>query len=357
MREKAFPLYQLYHCGMDLKQLSYFVHVAECGSFTRAAALLQIAQPALSRQVRQLEVELRQTLLTRNGRGVALTDAGKRLLEHSRGILHQVERAREDLDEMRGAPVGHVAIGLPPTVGRILTAPLVYAFQQRFPRATLGIVEGLSTYITEWLAAGRIDAGLIYNPSHTPQIDTTPLIAEPLYLIGPVVESPPPAPRSTAAGTTTSVKRGGRAGTRPAAPTPALKRSDPAPSSIGAPLALRDLPRFPLVMPSRPHAIRMLVENQLAGIGERINVAWEIDGIPAILDLVARGHGYAVLSLNAIRNDPARVRLTRRPIVKPLLVTALAIAVPAQRPLTPLAQKVVALIREIAPRELELAPE
>ena len=72
---------------MDLKQLEYFVRVAELGSFTRASIALDIAQPALSRQVRLLEVELRQNLLTRNGRGATPTEAGKLLLEHARGIL------------------------------------------------------------------------------------------------------------------------------------------------------------------------------------------------------------------------------------------------------------------------------
>ena len=79
---------------MDLKQIEYCVRVAELGSFTRAAVVLNIAQPALSRQVRLLEVELRQNLLVRNGRGAIPTEAGKVLLEHGRGILHQVERAR-----------------------------------------------------------------------------------------------------------------------------------------------------------------------------------------------------------------------------------------------------------------------
>ena len=82
---------------MDLKQIEYFVRAAELGSFTRASVVLDIAQPALSRQVRLLEVELRQNLLVRNGRGATPTEAGKLLLEHGRGILHQVERAREEL--------------------------------------------------------------------------------------------------------------------------------------------------------------------------------------------------------------------------------------------------------------------
>ncbi|MDO8284058.1 MAG: LysR family transcriptional regulator, partial [Rhodoferax sp.] len=98
---------------MDLKQLEYFVRVAELGSFTRAAIALDIAQPALSRQVRLLEVELRQTLLTRNGRGALPTEAGKLLLAHGRGILHQVERAKEELGRVRGSLAGRVAVGLP----------------------------------------------------------------------------------------------------------------------------------------------------------------------------------------------------------------------------------------------------
>ena len=98
---------------MDLQQLKSFVAVAEQASFTRGAQVLGLAQPALSRHIRSLEVELRQTLLTRNGRGAVTTDAGKLLLEHARGILHQVARAHEDLDQLRGGMSGRVALGLP----------------------------------------------------------------------------------------------------------------------------------------------------------------------------------------------------------------------------------------------------
>ena len=301
---------------MNLKQLEYFVHVAELGSFTRAADHLRIAQPALSRQVRQLEIELRQNLLTRNGRGVTLTDAGRRLLEHGRGILHQVARAREDLEEMRGAPVGHVTLGVPPTVGRLITATLVDEFRKRFPKATLGIVEGLSVNVTEWLVSGRIDVGLVYNPTPAPSIDTKPLVSEPLYLIGP-------------------------AGSRRT------------PRRSGSPVSLKEVATHGLIVPSRPHAVRMFVERALADIGERIQVALEIDGIPSILDLVAGGHGFAVLSFNAIRNDPLRERLLARPIIKPRLITTLSIATSAQRPMTPLGRQVVEMLRDVVPRELE----
>jgi len=100
---------------MNLKQLDYFVHVAELGSFSKAALVLDIAQPALSRQVRGLETELRENLFLRNGRGVALTDAGRRLFDHSVAILELVALAREDLGTSRDEPVGQVTVGLPET--------------------------------------------------------------------------------------------------------------------------------------------------------------------------------------------------------------------------------------------------
>ncbi len=156
---------------MDLKQLEYFVNVVDLGGFSRAARFLGVAQPAISRQVRSLEVELRQSLLLRNGRGAAPTDAGKRLLEHARGILQQVDRARREVDETKGASVGQVVVGLPPTVARHLTVPIVREFRQGYPRASLSIVEGLSSNIQEWLAVGRVDVGLVYNPTASPAIE------------------------------------------------------------------------------------------------------------------------------------------------------------------------------------------
>ena len=115
---------------MNLKQLEYFVQVAELGSFSKAAGVLDIAQPALSRQVRSLETELSQQLFLRNGRGVALTDAGKRLFDHSVAVLQLVEHAREDLGASRDEPVGRVVIGLPPSIGRQLTLPLIDRFRK-----------------------------------------------------------------------------------------------------------------------------------------------------------------------------------------------------------------------------------
>src|SRR6202035_4530916 len=100
---------------MNLKQLEYFVQVAELGSFSKAAVVLDIAQPALSRQVRSLETELHQQLFLRNGRGVGRTDAGNRLVDRGSPVLHLFRHAREDPGASRDEPVGRVTIGLPPS--------------------------------------------------------------------------------------------------------------------------------------------------------------------------------------------------------------------------------------------------
>src|SRR5260370_39141881 len=99
---------------MDIKQLRYFVRVAELGSVGKASDVLDIAQPTLSRQVRALEVELKATLFSRNGRGVILTPAGRRFLEHARGVLHAADFALIALNEGESAYEGRVLAGVTP---------------------------------------------------------------------------------------------------------------------------------------------------------------------------------------------------------------------------------------------------
>ncbi len=292
---------------MDLKQLEYFVRVAELGSFTKASLALNVAQPALSRQVRLLEVELRQNLLVRNGRGATPTEAGKLLLEHGRGILHQVERAREELGRVRGALAGRVAIGLPPSLSRVLAVPLTRAFREQLPEARLSITEGLSTSMQEWLVTGRLDIAVLYNAQPTQDIEITPLQDEELLLVEPRV--------------------------------PGLAEEPPPP-----PVELSEVARLPLVIPSRPNAIRMQVEAAMAAVGARPMIALEIDGVPAILDLVADGAGAALLSRNAVARSVRPSAYRTRPLTPPLR-TRLSLAISAQRPATLTQQTTQTLIR------------
>lgn len=303
---------------MDLKQLEYFVRVAEMGSFTRAALALDVAQPALSRQVRLLEVELRQNLLTRNGRGAVPTEAGKLLLAHGRGILHQVERAKEELGRVRGALAGRVAVGMPPSLARLLTVPLTRAFRQQMPDATISICEGLSVALQESLVNGRLDIAVLHNAQASPEIDTTPLQDEDLFL----VQLRPPG-----------------------------LHDQPMPG----PIALRDVASLPLVIPSRPNAIRMQVESEMANIGCRPQIALEIDGVSAILDLVADGAGSAVLSRHAVANSVRPSVYTLRAIDEPPLRTKVSLATSSLRPSTLTQRATLQLILQTA--ELVLRPD
>ncbi len=291
--------------GMNLKQLHYFVRIAELGSISRAAVDLHIAQPALSRQIRRLEIELQQTLLIRTGRGVRVTDAGKVLAEHGRGILHQVERARADLSRVKAGLVGRVALGLPPGLANTLTAPLVRAFYESSPDATLSISEGLSILVQGSLILGDLDVVLLYNAVPSPDIELTPLLDQNLYHVS------------------------ARAGKANAKSTP-----------------LAQLAEKRLVIPRRPNAIRMQLETQLATIGCRPRIALEVDTIPGLLDLVAEGIGDAVLPKISIDAFGRNVDFCLAPVVAPKLTVKLYSAVSARRPTTPTQQHLVRLVRE-----------
>lgn len=295
---------------MDLKQLEYFVQVAELGSYTRAANRLAVVQSALSRQVRSLEIELRQALFIRTGRGVTLTDAGRRLLEHGRGILQQVQRAREDIESRRGEAGGRVVIGLPPSIGRTLTGPLVKAFRARLPNATLSVVEGLSNYVLEWLAVGRVDCAVVYNVAPSPAVDLQPVLDERLYLVS--------------------------------------ARAEPGQGRlVGASIPLAEVAEHELVIPSQPHSVRMLLEAALAAEGRKPRVGLEIESVPAILELVQHDGLHAVLALNAIETSGSASAFRARPIGPPRLKTTLWIATSAQRPRGPLLDATGALLREL----------
>jgi len=290
---------------MNLRQLEYFVRVAEMGSFSRAAQALDIAQPALSRQVRLLEGDLRATLLRRHGRGVVLTETGRRLFDHGVAILERVAQAEEDMGADHDEPLGRIVVGLPPTIGRQLTLPLIDGFRSRLPKARLTIVEGFSTHIVEWIGAGRVDLGVVYNPEAQPAIEIVPVFDETLHLV-----------------------QAASVGSR-------------------APLPLRELSGFALVVPERLHAMRRLLETRAALAGVRLDIAWEVSSVPAIIDMVCAGHGCAVLTASAAAASGRGAELAVRPIVEPSVTSVVCLATSASRLATPLGRHTAKLLAEL----------
>jgi LysR family nitrogen assimilation transcriptional regulator len=303
---------------MDLKQLEYFVRVAELGSFTRAALQLGVTQPALSKHLRLLEVELRQNLLTRNGRGAVPTDAGKRLLEHGRGILHQVALANEDLNSARGELSGRVSIGLPPSLSRLLTVPLTKAFQAELPLAKLRLTEGFSVLMLEGLRLGNLDMSLLYNPSISADLEQTLLHEEALVLIS-----------NTGS---------------PVRPEPVEVQSKQS-------ITLQATSRLPLILPSRPNAFRQMLDHEMTRLGVKPKIVMEVDGLNAILSLVAEGIGHAVLPSYTLAHYPTDSFVVRA-ITEPKLTSQLMLVRPSQRPTTLTQQKAKSLLQLVVQQVL-----
>ena len=115
---------------------------------------------------------------------------------------------------------------------------------------------------------------------------------------------------------------------------------------------LRELPRYPLILPSRSNANRMLIETQLAHLGLKPQIEFEIDGIASVLDLVHEGYGHAVLPLNSLKGHTFERSFVARPIVRPKLNTQPALVTCAHRPATPLARETLSLIQKMALRVL-----
>src|SRR5580692_199863 len=302
--------------SMEIKQLRYFVKVAELSSVGKASDLLNIAQPTLSRQIRALELELKTNLFARDGRGVRLTALGRRFLEHARGILHAADTAMDALNEGRSVYEGKVVVGMTPSVGRRLIPDYVERFTEHFPKASLSVVEGYSQALAEQVVMGKLDFAILLNPSASSNLVIDPVGAESLYLIG-----------STPVG-------------------------DNAES-----VTLSSLAGLPLIMPHTIHTIRPLLEYEAARLGVMLNIAFEIDSVRSISELVQKGRGHTVMPLNSMRG-PEGKGLHWQKIANPEIAVTICLIQPGRRPQTALSLEAAALAKASLLDLLELpAPE
>ncbi len=292
---------------IDLKQLKAFSTLAEFGSFSRSAGVLGVAQPVLSRQIKALEQELGVALFYRNGRGTVLTEAGKVLNQYAKDLVDTVDRAASEVMALKSSPRGTIVIGLPPSVGIVLTVPLVQHFREAFPLISLRVIEGFSGHVLEWLLTGKIDVAVLYNAPRTGSLRAEPLLTDELFLLGPA--------------------EGG-----------ILPDAESVPARL--------LSEIPLILPARPHGLRMLIDSMLgeAGIVPRVEI--EVEAMPSTLGLVENGVGYTILSYSTAhaRVQAGRMRAWR--IVEPGITRQLILATSSQRPTTPAMRSLVAMVRQ-----------
>ncbi|GAA4334458.1 LysR substrate-binding domain-containing protein [Variovorax defluvii] len=172
---------------MDLRQLRYFVAVAERGSISVAAQTVHIAQPALTRQMQALEEELGTSLFERTSRGVSLTEAGKQLLIDANRLLDDTAAAKERAQRTGRGEIGHLSIALPvmQTLGPLI-AEVLRSYRREVPGVSITLSHLLSATQLDWLSTGRLDAGfLLFRPSDDPVFEGLPVYSERMLLAYP----------------------------------------------------------------------------------------------------------------------------------------------------------------------------
>ena len=294
---------------MEIKQLKYFLETARSGSLSKASAVLGVAQPALGRQIRQLEEDVGAQLFYRNGRGVVLTSEGSQFRLKVEPLMHELHQARSDCLAHCKVPAGEISVGLPPGLADAIGAAVVGAFIERFPQVKLRLVEGFTGFMNEMLHAGRLDMAVVSRAQRTPTIHADPLLTLDLFML---------AHRDLA--------------------KPEDIDSDTIPFD--------HLCDYPLILMSRHHGLRREIENAATERERHLNVIAEIDGLNCIKNLVRAKAGATVLAKNLfLTREDQDSALIVRPIVEPELTVQLDVAYSSQGPTTLATHEFTKLLR------------
>lgn len=285
---------------MEIRQLKYFVQIAESGNFSRAAEILRIAQPSLSQQMKNLEEELGVDLLLRHARGVTPTELGQQLYDHARRILQEVDRAKDVVRSRSRNPSGKVSVGLPTSACRGLGLPLISALAERQPNITLHVVEAMTGYLDDFLQHGRLDVALLYDHKAFEHVAWTEMMVEDLMLF-----VPPDHPLAGAQAVT-----------------------------------FREMFDLPVVLPGAPNVMRTVIE-QFAARHDVVPAAMACDSLPTISRLVRSGRALGVMPHFAFLDEMARGEMVAIPIIEPTPSWRLSVVV-SQRTMNPRGAEAVA---------------
>lgn len=279
---------------MDITQLKTLIHVAELGSVSKAAQRLNIAQPALSRQISMMEAELGVPLFERHSRGMVATATGQQVLEHAVRILQELDDIRAVASGGQSYLSGNVNVGMTPTIAQIATVAMVSALKKSAPGLSLRFSSAFSGHLNDWIRRGEIDVALAYNPQPSRSLKTQAIMVEQLLLVG-----------------SSSAK---------------LNLDQPTPYSC--------LARLDLVVPSAPHGLRTIIDTCASEAGIELTTVVEVDSYGPMIELVKSGMGYAILPLPPIFDLINAGMLSACPLVEPTPEREIAIVHSADRPMS-----------------------
>lgn len=292
---------------MDVNQLRTLIHVAELGSLSKAADRLNIAQPALSRQVRLLEQELGVALFERHGRGMVVTEVGTLIANHAAEIMKKMDDIRMAAVTGSDEYAGHVSVGVTPTIAEMVMVPLVSRIRTRHPKLALRFSSAFSGHLLDWLHRDELDVVLSYDPPPMRSLRILPVMVETLVLVEAAGEERPPAP-----------------------------------------LAFSALASMPLVLPSVRHGLRGILDRCATEAGVTLNPPIEADSFGAMLDLVRWGHGATVLPLASVFRHVQNGDFAVRRLVHPTPQRKLVVAFSSDKAISPAARMVGSVFVEIA---------
>jgi DNA-binding transcriptional LysR family regulator len=298
---------------MDFKQIKTFLTVVDTGNITRAADILHIVQPAVSRQIKLLEDDLGTRLFDRQRHGMVLTEDGKILVNYARRAILELDRARAAITGAQQGIGGLVTLGLLPSTIDVLSGPLLSALSQDYPGIKLRLAMGYAGTLLRWLEIGEIDAALLYGAERSPEIQSQPLIEEPLWVVW----------------------------------SPQYK------IKAGKGFALKELAKFPVILPSTPHGIRTLVDHACAKAKLDLHIAAEANALSVQKNLALNGHGLTILPPIAVQDELKAGQLKGAPLCDPALTRTIVLALPANRPIGQHVRCAVDLLTQCAQTAVE----
>lgn len=281
---------------MDTRKLHSFVKIIDIGSITRASAILHIAQPALSQQIAALEAHYGKPLLVRSKRGVVPTEAGKVLYRHSQLILRQMDEAELDIQSASEDIRGVVRVGLAPLgLGSLLATRLIRKLRDEFPGIVLYVNENVGGgTMSELIMTGKMDVALIFDPGAIPSLSLEKISTEELHFvtISDAIEE-------------------------------------------GAELTFAEAVAHPLILPSKIHTLRQVIDTTLGRVGLTARVIAQTESLSILSNALGDGLGDTILPLSAAlavqrRIPEARICKIRRPNMH----TKMSVCWSAQLPLS-----------------------
>jgi LysR family transcriptional regulator, nitrogen assimilation regulatory protein len=300
---------------MELRQLRYFIAIADSGAFSKAAERVFVAQSALSHQIAQLEDELGASLFHRSRRGVELTDAGSRFLPHAVSILRQADDAVASVRSGADTPTGKVVFGIPHSASNALALPLLRAVREQLPQVQLELTEELTGNLSKQLRTGQINLAVLFDDGHLGEFACTPLLRERICLIEPA--------QTAATGKTRKTR-----------------------------VTLKQALAKPLTLPASPHGVRPIIEAAAAQAGLPAPVVEaDISSISILRTTLLAGLGRTLLPVMPLRAEIDSGRLVATEVGSPPLARTLMLCAASHIPPSAAAlaveQLVLSLVRQL----------